>query len=83
LPNSSVINGAAGSVGKIVKTLLNNFHAHIGYDDDGFLVHTDKGSGKQKVSLQRWPSVEAAKTAVATELAKIGWETLAEPPPAA
>ena len=66
-----------------MKTLLNNLRVHIGYDDDGFLVHTDKESGKQKVSLRGWPSLEAAKVAVATELAKVGWETLDEPPPAA
>lgn len=66
-----------------MKTLLNNLRTHIGYDDDGLLVHTDKESGKQKVSRQRWSSVETAKLAVATELGKIKWETLDEPPPAA
>ena len=66
-----------------MKTLLNTLRAHIGYDDDGFLVHTDKRSGKQKVTLKSWPNVETAKVAVATELGKIEWETLDEPPPAA
>ena len=66
-----------------MKTLLNNLRMHIGYDDDGLLVRTDKESGKQKVSRQRWSSVETAKLAVATELGKIKWETLDEPPPAA
>jgi hypothetical protein len=36
----------------IVKTLLNNLWTHIGYEDDGRLVHTDKRTGKQKVSHQ-------------------------------
>ena len=66
-----------------MKTLLNTLRVHVGYDDDGFLVHTDKRSGKQKVSLKSWPSVETAKAAVATELGKIAWETLDEPPSAA
>lgn len=63
-----------------MKTLLNNLRAHIGYDDNGFLVHTDKESGKQKVSLERWPNVETAKMAVATGLGKIEWEALDERP---
>ena len=66
-----------------VKTLLNTLHAHIGYDEYGHLVHTEKKSGKQKISLKRWPDVQAAKAAVATELGKIEWEALDEPPPAA
>ena len=35
-----------------MKTLLNNLWAHIGYEDDGHLVHTDKRTGAQRVSLQ-------------------------------
>jgi hypothetical protein len=66
-----------------VRTLLSNLYAHIGYDDYGYLVHTDKKSGKQKISLKKWPDVQAAKAAVATELSKIQWEALDEPPPAA
>ena len=29
----------------IVKTLLNDLWTHIGYEDDGRLVHTDKRTG--------------------------------------
>ena len=34
----------------IVKTLLNNLRTHIGYEDDGRLVHTDKKTGVQRVA---------------------------------
>jgi hypothetical protein len=67
----------------IVKTLLNNLWAHIGYEDDGYLVHTDKRTGKQKISIETWPDVASAKEAVAARLSKIEWEELNEPPPAA
>ena len=63
-----------------MKTLLNNLRAHIGYDDNGFLVHTDKESGKQKGQSRGWPNVETAKMAVATGLGKIEWEALDERP---
>jgi hypothetical protein len=67
----------------IVKTLLNNLWAYIGYDDDGHLVHTDKRTGKQKTSLETWPDARSAKEAVAARLSEIEWEELQEPPPAA
>jgi hypothetical protein len=63
-----------------VKTLLITPRAYVGYDDDGYLVHTDKKSGKQKISLKRWPDAQAAKLVVATALGKIEWEALDEPP---
>ena len=66
-----------------MKTLLNNLWARIGYVDDGHLVHTDKRTGKQKISLKTWPDVATAKGAVTTGLSKIEWEELNEPPPAA
>jgi hypothetical protein len=66
-----------------VKTLLNNLWAHIGYDDDGHLVHTDKRSGRQRISLETWPDLASAKKALAAGLSKIEWEELKEPPPAA
>ncbi len=66
-----------------MKTILNNLWAHIGYDDDGYLVHTDKRTGKQKTSLKAWPDVTSAKEAVAARLGEIEWEELQEPPPAA
>jgi hypothetical protein len=47
------------------------------------LMHTDKRTGKQKVSLQTWADVVSAKTAVAKGLGKIEWKKLKEPPPAA
>jgi hypothetical protein len=67
----------------IVKTVLNNLWIHIGYEDDGYLVHTDKRIGMQKVSLETWRDVASAKEAVAIKLSKIEWEELNEPPPAA
>jgi hypothetical protein len=66
-----------------MRTLLNNLWAHIGYDDDGYLVHTDKRTGKQKTSVETWPDVISAKEAVAVRLSKIEWEELKESPPAA
>jgi hypothetical protein len=66
-----------------VKTLLNNLWAHIGYEDDGHLVHTDKRTGAQNISIETWPEVSSAKEAVARGLGKIEWEELKEPPPAA
>jgi hypothetical protein len=60
----------------IVKTLLNNERAHIGYEDDGHLVHTDKRTGKQRISLKTWPDIASAKNAVAKDLGKIEWEEL-------
>jgi hypothetical protein len=66
-----------------VKTLLNNLWAHIGYEEDGHLVYTDKRTGKQKISVQTWPDVASAKQAVIRALSKIEWEELKEPTPAA
>jgi hypothetical protein len=66
-----------------VKTLLNNLWAHIGYEDDGHLVHTDKRTGAQRVSLQKWSDPASAKKALAAGgPGKIEWEELKEPPPA-
>jgi hypothetical protein len=67
----------------IVKTLLNNLWTHIGYEDDGHLVHTDKRTGKQMVSAKAWPSLVSARQALAIGFSKIEWEELKEPPPAA
>jgi hypothetical protein len=66
----------------IVKTALNNLWTHIGYEDDGHLVHTDKRSGVQRITLKTWPDVASAKEAVAAGFSKIEWEELKEPPPA-
>ena len=67
----------------IVKTLLNNLWTHIGHEDDGHLVHTDKRTGKQLVSIKTWPSLVSARQALAIGFSKIEWEELQEPPPAA
>ena len=67
----------------IMKTLLNNLRVHIGYEDNGHLVHTDKGTGAQKISRKTWFNVESARNAVAKDLGKIEWDALKEPPPAA
>jgi hypothetical protein len=67
----------------IVKTVLNNLWTHIGYEDDGHLVHTDKRTGVQRTSLKTWPDVAISKEAVAAGFSKIEWEELKELPPAA
>jgi hypothetical protein len=67
----------------IVKTVQNNLSTHIGHEDDGHLVHTDKRTGAQKISLKAWPDLASAKKAVAAGFSKIEWEELKEPPPAA
>jgi hypothetical protein len=61
------------------KTLLNNLWAHIGYEDDGHLLHTDKRTGGQRVSLQNWPDLAGVKKALAAALGKIEWEELKPP----
>jgi hypothetical protein len=66
-----------------VKTVLNNLSTHIGYEDDGHLVLTDKRTSVQRINLKTWPDVANAKEAVAAGFSKIEWEELKEPPPAA
>ena len=66
-----------------MRTLLNNLSAHIGYEDDGHLLHTDKRTGAQRGNLQSWPDLASAKKALAAGLGKIDWEELKPPPPAA
>src|SRR5260370_30733119 len=48
----------------IVKTVLNDLWSHVGYEDDGHLVHTDKRTGKQFVSVKTWLNLVAARQAV-------------------
>ena len=67
----------------IVKTVLNNIWTHIGYEDDGRLVHTDKRTGMQFVSVKAWPSLVSARQALDAGFSKIEWEELKEPPPVA
>ena len=67
----------------IVKTVLNNIWTHIEYEDDGHLVHTDKRTGMQFVSVKAWPSLVSARQALDAGFSKIEWEELKEPPPAA
>jgi hypothetical protein len=66
-----------------VKTVLNNVRTQIGYEDDGRLVHTDKRTDIQLVSVKTWPSLMAARQALDAELRKIEWEELKDPPPGA
>jgi hypothetical protein len=47
-----------------VKTVLNNLWTHVGYEDDGRLVHTDKRTGAQKISLKAWFDVASARRAL-------------------
>jgi hypothetical protein len=56
---------------------------HIGFEDDGLLVHTDKRTGVQRICLKTWPNVASATEAVAAGFSKIEWEELREPPPVA
>jgi hypothetical protein len=67
----------------IAKTLLNDLWTHIGYEDDGRLVHTDKRTGGQKISLKAWFDVASARRALDAGFKKIQWKELKEPPPAA
>jgi hypothetical protein len=66
-----------------VKTVLNNLWTHIGYEDDGHLVHTDKRTGAQKISRKAWVNIATARKALAAGLGEIEWQELKEPPPAA
>ena len=59
-----------------LKTLLSNERAQIGNEDDRHLVHTDKRTGKQRISFQTWPDIASAKMAVARDLGEIEWEIL-------
>ena len=63
-----------------MKTVLNNLWTHIGYEDDGRLVHADKKSGNRFVSVKTWPSLMAARQALDAGFSKIEWEELKEPP---
>jgi hypothetical protein len=54
----------------IVKTVLNNLSTHIGYEDDRRLVHTDKRTGTQFVSIRTWPSLVSARQELAKGSAK-------------
>jgi hypothetical protein len=65
-----------------VKTVLNNLWTHIGYEDDGRLVHTDKSTGAQKISLKAWFDVASARRALDAGIEKIEWKELKELPPA-
>ena len=66
-----------------MRTLLNDLYAHIGYDDYGYLVHTDKKSGKQKMSRERWADVQTAKKLFSRTAYKIeGGEFGRKQPPA-
>jgi hypothetical protein len=56
-----------------VKTVLNNLWTHIGFEDDGRLVHTDKKTGVQFVSVKTWPSLMAARQALDAGFSKIEW----------
>ena len=67
----------------IVKTLLNNLWTHIGYEADGHLLHTDKRTGMQFVSVKRWPNLVAARQALDFGFSKIEWEELKDLPPGA
>jgi hypothetical protein len=63
-----------------VKTGLNNLWTHVGYEDDGRLVHTDKKTGMQFVRVKTWPSLMAVRQALDAGFSKIEWEELKEPP---
>jgi hypothetical protein len=62
-----------------MKTVLNNLSSHIGYEHDGRLVHTDKTTGVQMVSVYTWPSLGRAREALANAFGKIEWQKLNEP----
>ena len=62
-----------------VKTVLSNLWIHIGDEDDGRLVHTDKKTGIQFVSVTTRPSL-MARQALDAGFSKIEWEELKEQP---
>jgi hypothetical protein len=62
-----------------MKTVLNNSCSHIGYEHDGRLVHTDKKTGAQMVSIYTWPSLRGAREALANAFGKIQWQKFDEP----
>ena len=64
-----------------MKTVLNDLCSHISYERDGRLVHTDKNTGVQMVSIYTWPSLSGAREALANAFGKIEWQKFNEPPP--
>ena len=66
-----------------MKTVLNDLWTYIGYEDDGRVVHTDKRTGAQKISLKAWFDVASARRALDAGVEKIELKELKEPPPAA
>jgi hypothetical protein len=64
----------------IMKTILNNLCSHISYERDGRLVHTDKKTGAQMVSIYTWPSLRGAREALANAFGKIQWQKFNESP---
>jgi hypothetical protein len=56
-----------------MKTVLNDLSSHISYEHDGRLVHTDKKTGVQMVSIYTWPSLRGARKALANAFGKIEW----------
>jgi hypothetical protein len=66
-----------------MKTILNDLCTHVGYEHDGRLVHTNKKTGVQMVSIYTWPSLRRAREALANAFGKIEWEKLTKPPSAA
>ena len=65
----------------IMKTLLNDLYSHISYERDGRLVHTDKKTGVQMVSIYTWPSLSGAREALANAFGKIEWQKFHDFPP--
>jgi hypothetical protein len=61
-----------------MKTLVNEVWAHVAYTNDGRLVHTDKRTGKQTISLRMWPDIATADATLASGLRNIQWEELDE-----
>jgi hypothetical protein len=56
---------------------------HLGYEHDGRLVHTEKKTGMQVVSIYTWPSLRRGREALANAFGKIEWEKLKKPSSAA
>jgi hypothetical protein len=64
-----------------MKRILNNSSSHISYEHDGRLIHTDKKTGLQIVSIYTWPSLSGAREALSNASGKIEWQKFNEPPP--
>jgi hypothetical protein len=58
----------------VMKILLNDPWSLVGYMSDGHLMHTDRRTGKLKISYRMWPDIVGANKALGQGLGTIRWE---------